>query len=69
MSWFFFFMFCVGGLNSLVVWFLLKKAGVEAENFLVGGLLALFSACVCYDVATKDLSSFNKPRNSYVQEN
>ena len=67
MSWVLCFFFCVGGLNSLVVYYLLKKAGVEVENLLLGGLLALFSSVVCYDVATKDNSQIFNQRSYDVQ--
>ena len=56
MTWVLCFFFCIGGLNSIVVYYLLKKAGVEAENFLLGGLLSLFSACVCYNIATTNIT-------------
>lgn len=68
MSWILCFFFCISGLNSLVVYYLLKKAGVEAENFLLGGLLALFSAVVCYDIATKDNSQIFNQRSEDVSE-
>ena len=67
MSWVLCFFFCIGGLNSIVVYYLLKKAGVEAENFLLGGLLSLFSACVCYDIATKDNSQIFNQRSYDVK--
>lgn len=67
MSWILCFFFCIGGLNSLVVYCLLKKAGVEAENFLLGGLLALFSSVVYYDIATKDNSQIFNQRSYNVQ--
>lgn len=51
-----------------MVYYLLKKAGVEAENFLLGGLLALFSAVVCYDIATKDNSQIFNQRSEDVSE-
>lgn len=51
MSWFFFFLFAVISLNSVVIYNLLKKAGMEDPSlFLVSGM-ALISACVFYKIA------------------
>lgn len=68
MSWFFFFIFTVASLNLVVVYSLLKKVGLDAGELLVGSLIALLSAGVCYNIATKDgLNNFQKG-NAYVQE-
>ena len=45
MIWVLCFFFCIGGLNSLVVYYLLKKAGFQMEEMLVTSLLCLLSAC------------------------
>ena len=51
-----------------MVFYLLRGKGLNADNFLMGGLLALLSACVCYDVATSDLSKLGNKRGNHVQE-
>lgn len=68
MSWFFFFIFTVASLNLVVVYSLLKKAGLDAGELLVGSLLALLSAGVCYNVATENASINLQKGNGYVQE-
>lgn len=68
MSWFFFFIFTVASLNLVVVYSLLKKVGLYAGELLVGSLLALLSAGVCYIVATENVSINLQKGNGYVQE-
>lgn len=52
MTWFFFFIFSLTALNSVIVWGLLKKAGFEDTNILLVSGLCLLSACLMYNSAT-----------------
>lgn len=68
MSWLFFFIFSTTSLNSIVVYSLLKKAGLEVEELLIGSLLCLLSACVAYDIATESIYQPIPKGGIYVED-
>ena len=68
MSWLFFFIFSVASLNSVVVYSLLKKAGLVVEELLIGSLLCLLSACVAYDIAIESIYQPIPKGGMYVED-
>ena len=51
MTWFLFFVFSLIALNSVIIWGLLKKAGIEDTTLLLLSGLCLLSACLMYNSA------------------